>query len=664
MKRTREAEPLQWEDYVDENDTQQLQKLAPGPNPAPELLRDWHYQYVVSWLYNVCSSPYTENEGKPMFSQITFDEKLLCEDLPSNADDSLFLQVQQHILQCVTHNKKAQLSEWDVAVKYNLAERNAVAWYTDGAARFADLSALQQFEVLHACIKYIERKHAGFRMYLGAHLALFQYPECVLGDRVSLVVLPGGKIVEKTWTATPDAQLRVPIKFRNCSVRYEDDGKIEVFHLDFAPDINDYLSRVSVQFRVLAASWTEYLEYMRDVASSDKGLSEFLAAQLAITAANEVNGRRLLHNRERERSMAELLVRRKRSSRLVAREEETQRRDLEAQWLEKLDERDHFLRVRQRQVAKHTRALKDLLWSVLWERFELDVKVEKLRRRTLDGGTATPISGTASPGLDSPALDTPGAVSAEEDGVLTVVDRAVLADGAKFHGALVEVPPALPEPLDVGALELPDELLITREDLSNLANHGVPIADFQPDATSWYFQCPCNVEAGADLGHLDLVRSQALVCCDACLRWQHLDCQRPDWLALLSQSRQKPLQNRDFATAVLGSVAPARQRRSTRRQATDEPAENYDADKAATERPTSKKTSATTHPESFICAWCIQALEQELRTAFPAELTQVRAKQRKDHLDRERRKKQKEGRAAKPSAPALLLHPPTLPSQL
>lgn len=309
-------------------------------------------------------------------------------------------------------------------------------------------------------------------------------------------------------------------------------------------------------------------------------------------------------------------------------------------------------------MAKNTRALKDLLWSVLWERFESDVKVEKLRRRTLDGTTTDTPEGSPTPS---------GTPVPESNDPLTAVDHAVLAAGEKFQLPLITVPAALPSPLQIDALELPDELLITVEDLSALANHGIAVSDYTRDLTTWYFQCPCNIEAGPgpELADPGLVNSRPLVCCDACLRWQHLDCQNEELITLLSQSRQKPITIRDLATATLGSSPQHRQRRSTRRPASEETTPELDLP----ERPTTKKTASSSNPESFMCSWCVQALEIDLRAAFPNDLTQLRSKQLKQHLDRERRKKQKEERSRETehSETAQLPrfpHQITLPSQL
>lgn len=86
-------------------------------------------------------------------------------------------------------------------------------------------------------------------------------------------------------------------------------------------------------------------------------------------------------NREKERAIAELMTRRKRSSRLVAKEEENKKKDLESEWFEKLDEREQFIRHRNKLVSKEIKKIKDLLWNQLWQLYDQDYRDEKLTRR-------------------------------------------------------------------------------------------------------------------------------------------------------------------------------------------------------------------------------------------------------------------------------------------
>ncbi|SCW04236.1 LAFE_0H09076g1_1 [Lachancea fermentati] len=685
MKRTRDDKPLDWEQCVGEEVVQQLSKLSGGSGPRPELKAHWHYEYVIAWLYNVCRSFYTAEEaGKPLWADVTFEEAVLTQDMMRDTGDgesdgeadgendsdgdqapNLYAQVRLRVLRTLTQTKDAQLRQWDAAVKPFLADVAGAAFYAAHDTRFAELDAREQFDVLYYCVKHIERRSAVFRHYLGAHLHLFQFPQCATDDGRTLLLLPGGKLVEKTAACPHDNELHVPIKLRNCTLRHEDAaGGVEVMHLDFGPDIDAYLARIAPEFTPIACNWTDFVDYA--VLTKDRSVQEFMAAYLPVVAAHELQARRILQVRERERSMAALLVRRKRSSRLVAREEETQRRELEARWLEKLDERDQFLRARQRAVAKHTRAVKDTLWSLLWDRFEQDLRVEKLRRRAegtlaehlatpeptatppesqtaavvTHGGDATGVSSGASdftastaeasatgPAATSTAAAAPAAATPTAP-ALSGIDSAVLEHGEKFQVALVEVDPPQPAEIAAKPLELPEHLLVTRAELQDLEQHGIPVSDYDPDSTDWLFQCPCSV-AGVNLNDDPAVQGSPILCCDACLRWQHWECQREQWLALQASPTKQ------HATVVLG--APLHHRRSSRRQHSEEPSH------ASELRPTDKR-AASSQSEPFMCAWCMRQLETDLRGVFIPELMTLRAKQRKQHDDRERRKKLKEER--------------------
>ncbi|SCV04414.1 LAMI_0H15940g1_1 [Lachancea mirantina] len=639
MKREEDEEIAAWQDYVEEDVVQQLQKVVSTTalgSLQQELQRVWHYQYVVSWLYLVCDSFFTKEAGKAMWSMIQFDELMMLQDITmaSSDEESVYDKIREQILRTITQNKNALLKEWDVAIKYHLEPVESLSWYTQSSALFDDFSLQEQFEIIYACVKHIERRSVGFRNYLSAHLYLFQYVELSLSDRSSLLVLPAAKLVQKRLVYAEGNDLNVPIKLRNCTVRYETDGEVEVRHLDFGADVDHYLNRLSPEFSLLTTNWDEFIDYFET--TEDAYIKQFLAGFLAMNASNELNSRRLLHNRERERSMAELLVRRKRSSRLVAREEESQRRVIEMQWIEKLDERDQLLRARQRSAAKLTRVVKDTMWSLLWDRFEQDLKVEKLRRRheLHETQSATTPEPTPSPGLGANGFATSANTNAGSPGGITHIDAAVLETGPKFHEPLVNVPEPLPMALEATSLELPDHLLITSADLGNLANHGIDASNYAPDSSDWLFQCPCNAVAGINLDNDDNVRGRALVCCDVCLRWQHLECQLSAWLEL--QAKPGAAFNggaENLATAELGTSR--NYRRSARRQTPDGP--EHDTQ----DRPISKM-AASAHTDPFMCAWCLQELERDMRNAFAPELKSLRVKQQKQYEERERRKKQKE----------------------
>lgn len=631
MKRSRAKEPLQWQDYVEDDTLAQLSKLATVSREIPELQSSWYYQYVISWLYVTTKSYYTIEENKAMWNDIKFDECLLMRDIQepfgNKSEDNLYDLIRLQLLKLVSNNKGAQLKDWDVAVKYNLQSEHdqTLSEYTEGNATFHELTLSEQFRVLYRCIKQVERKNMVFKNYLVNHPHLFQFPELSFDER-ALLILPAGKIIEKVMESPENNLLQIPIKLSNCTVTYEEEIGVqgdkvktkEVVHYDYSPEIDNYIASVTVDFTPLTHGWESFLEYLSG--ATDPSLQGFLAEAIPTVAAHEVYARKLHVNREKERSMAELLVRRKRSSRLVAREEELQKKELESEWDEKLDNREQFVRERNKLVGRKCKKIKDLLWGLIWDKFEQDLKVEKIKRRTADmGGESTPepVQNSATP--------------------LTLLDQVVLDNGEKFHSRIVDI--ATPaEPLQVDSLELPDELLITHEELAKLANHGIPVDSYAEDDTSWYFQCLCGVTEKQDGGknheeENELVRGHTIICCDMCLRWQHWECQTEATIDLLSQGHPRVLQAKDFDTVVMGNV---HQRRSNRRQQQQHSGENE-----PTERPASKR-KLTNDSETFICGWCLRKLEEELRGVFVPELTAIREKQHKQQEDRDRRKRLKE----------------------
>ncbi|AEY98878.1 FAGR057Cp [Eremothecium gossypii FDAG1] len=587
---------VDWEAYVGEETAQQLRKVGGEGVPVPaELARQWSYTYSVGWLYNVCASYWTE-AGKPLWKEVRFDERLMLADV--GVGEGVFREVQEQLLRAVSQSKAAEVEDWDAVVKPLL--RGAVADY-DGDAEFAALGVSAQFEVVYRLIKLAERRSIAFRNYVTNHEALFQFPQIWEDEQTSVLVLPGSKVVRKRVVPRKGVGLRIPVKLRNCTVRYEDPGgAVELAHYDYSSELDAYLKDIEVEYEVLAYNWPTFLAYVQELEEGE--FREFFCELLPYAAENEVYGAKLWAGLVKERSMQELITRRKRSSRLVAREEETQRRQVEDDWHSKLDERDRFLRLRSKLVAKRAKKTKDALWTVLWERFESDAKIEKMRRRN---EAATPEAGG--------------------DELLTPAERYALEQGQGFLAPVVPVAePA--RPLAVPCNELPDEYCITKTDFDRLASHGIPVEDVHEDSKDWYFQCPCGVEEVSP-GLESPALQQALVCCDQCLRWQHWDCQHPAAIELLAAGKD----SHNFALVPPG---PAPTRRASRRGAAADPYQDPD-------RPTARRRPVG-EAEPFLCSWCVAALERTLRASFRDELTATRLRERKQAEERERRKRLKE----------------------
>ncbi|AMD18935.1 HBR034Cp [Eremothecium sinecaudum] len=626
-KTNRQQIAWKWEDHVDGEVLAQLQKMQGVDLQVPvSLAFQWYYNYCIGWLYNICTSFWTSDIGKAMWKDIKFDERLLLTDMKGlvpgvtgEEDENLYYQVLVQLLRTISQNKHAVFEDWDVTVKYYLRDEKDVAFY-DGDVSFLELGVAEQFVVLYKLIKLVERKSLVFKNYLLNHEYLFQFPQIWLDDRTSFFILPGSKIVKKEIRKLKDVELRIPIKLQNCTVRYEEfNGEsLDVVHYDYAQDIETYLQDVDVHYTVVAYNWATFLEYIGNV--GDKQLQEFFSDFVHYSAANELYQLKLWNNRVKERSMQELIVRRKRSSRLVAREEETQRKQVEESWHDKLDDRDRYIRLRNKLVAKQSKKVKDALWSILWDRFEYDKKVKKVKTRIISNDDI--VGGNLSE--DIPKSYQVG------DSLLTPIEEDVLDHGETYKNLIVDIRQPM-NPLNVECQELTDEYCITKLDLKKLANHGIPTDSYEEDSKDWYFQCPCDIE-GINMDPEDeSLNGSNIICCDQCLRWQHWDCQHKITLDFLSRGHDTPLTSKDFSLVTLG--VPNR-RKSRRATGSGEPDHEFD-------RPTMKRKPIT-EAEIFICTWCLAKTEEDLRSIFKPELVATRAKEKKQAEEKEKRRLMKE----------------------
>ena len=150
---------------------------------------------------------------------------------------------------------------------------------------------------------------------------------------------------------------------------------MELIHLEYSHDIDAYLQSITIDYDVITTNWGSMLEYWSENKSS-KAIDEFITNLIPVYAEHRLYSAKLLTHREKERAIAELMTRRKRSSRLVAKEEENKKKDLESEWFEKLDEREQFIRHRNKLVSKEIKKIKDLLWNQLWQLYDQDYRDE------------------------------------------------------------------------------------------------------------------------------------------------------------------------------------------------------------------------------------------------------------------------------------------------
>lgn len=606
-------ETSNWEAFLGEETLNQLQKASHGglatallqEEPfARSLLSSWHYQYVISWLYKVADSYVTVNwvEGfKPMWRNIKFDEFLLLEDLRTvdklgllgeHDEGSLYRAIRLQLLKQMTNHKANKLQDWDAVLNHQLGTNT----------NFHELSVFDQLETIYRVIKIIESKSLVFKNYLSSNLDLFQFAEYTLDENRSLLVLPNvGVVVEKTLARPEEISLHVPVKLENCTVKYWDEKTqvVELIHLDYSNAIQDYLESFKVQYNVLTKGWNEFLEWY----AREPNMIDF-DEWIPIYAEHQLHVNRLIAHREKERSMAELLVTRKRSSRLVAREEETRRRDLENKWYEKLDDRDFFLRTRAKVVAKQLKRIKDSLWSQVWQNFETDLKELKEQKRHELGEPEQPA----------------------RDDELTKLDLQVIQDGPRFTKRIIPSPAARAK--ITTPTEMPSELCVDQQELDELESFGIAINGEHPDDRSWVFHCPnepeipplvitnIDEEEAASQTHDNLL-SKPIIRCDMCLQWQHWDCAQQD---LAYQPA-----HRDYAIVQLGNYAASR--RSSRKQPQEQ-----------VYTPPVDKVPPIADSPAFICRYCASDAETQLRSQFAQELqaSRLNAKRQQEELERKR----------------------------
>ncbi|CDO96263.1 unnamed protein product [Kluyveromyces dobzhanskii CBS 2104] len=640
-------EGVKWEDHVDRTILNQLGKVPPIALdfvPFQELIQSWCYQYSVMWFSNVCSGYWTQGftTGKPWWTEITFDERLMLLDYQSgwslesdsldlvqyegsaaaagaaaaaDHDDegslpNMFKSILLRLIRSLEQDKTVSLKHWDEIVKYHIFHsklNKTLLWYTEDVnCKFADLTVLKQFEIIFHMIKLIERKNIGFRNYLQNHLDSFQFPEIWENDATSLVVLPTGKIIRKQVSIKPESNgLTIPIKLQNCVLVEETENTVDVIHLDYSDEIDTYMNDVKIEYETLAHDYRSFVEYLRTI--DDVDFQEFFQGLIEYHAEAEVYGRKLYANRIKQQSMQALMVRRKRSSRIVARDEGHHKKETETKWFDKLDRREQFLRHRNRILTRRTKKLKEYLWSLLWEKYDTDCRQEKMKRRNND--------------------DT---LDMDSEQFIQEIDAHVLQFGRNFKQWIVPVDEDAYSYRDVDTLELPAEVCITQQDLEDLAKFDIPTNKYQIDTQDWYLDCKSGKHGVNDFKK---VKDQKIVCCEKSHIWELWEEQDPSVVAILSHGHDHMLTPRELGGVTM--YDENLRRRSSRRDESISGKTSY-----IENRPTERKPFDVTEP--FISARSLHEMEAELRNTFESEVKLIRASERKKAEEKEKRRRIKE----------------------
>ncbi|KAK5961495.1 Ioc2p PWA37_001356 [Arxiozyma heterogenica] len=720
-----------WKNYVSEDTLRHVEKtvLPDFPNDSKnqisDLIKTWYYHYVMSWLNNVCDSYVTTilNSVKPFWKDIKFDEILFLQDfcsfnqldgntielnddnLSSNNNNSSLTKnlvelIKLRLLRLLTNSRSHTLNEWDSIIKEQLKIYYPAHDVIDLNLKFHDLPFIEQFKCYYYIIKIIENKSMTFKNYLNSHLDLFQFSS-IKNDKSEnsrIVVLPThGSIVEVKTTFSDDSdsgssnKLRVPIKLKNCTIIKENkaNNEKELIHLDYSNEIDSYLQSIKIQYNVLSWDWPSFIEYVK------MNPSEFLTDFIEIKMAHLLYSSKLLAQREKAKSISLLMVNRKRSSRLVAREEEAKRKEISNTIQDKLDDRMYFLKNRHRSLSKYNKKLKDIIWNILWYKFDQDFRLIKIRDKSIQKFI-------------------------KDDEKLTETDIRIINNGAYFTQSIIDIDDESmyihdtcnndPEHL---IQEIPSSLCIDSTDIKLATENGIDLNSInKPDVKDWIFHCICDnsifkqVHTEMDdykeeIMNNDLIYNHKLICCDLCNIWEHWDCQPQENIDYLAQMHApipkkggdipkiKQLTEKDFSIVVLGKLtgenyselnqrklrkrveydggnyddddddyvqrgdgADNRRtyRRSTRLASLEQVQKNEDNDVSGVQNDNDNDTNslrpADLRPRygqtsPYICGFCMRHWEKELRSVFIPELEIIRVKQRKGHDDRERRKQKK-----------------------
>ena len=738
------SKDFDWKDYVSEETLHHVEKtvLPDFPNDSkdqiPDLIKTWYYQYVMSWLNNVCDSYVTAilNSVKPLCKDIKFDEILFLQDLcllnqlddddnnnndndiESNENNSstttttnnnsfltrnLVQLIKLRLLRLLMNSRSYVLNQWDSIIKEQLK-----IYYPDHVIdsnlNFDDLPFTKQFESYYYIIKIIENKSMTFKNYLNNHLDLFEF-QTIKNDKsenLQIIVLPThGSIVEieKTFgddnNSVSSNKFRVPIKLKNCTIikENEQNNERELIHLDYSNEIDSYLQSIKIQYNVVSWDWPSFIEYIR------MNPVESLTDLIEIKMTHLLYSAKLLAQREKAKSIALLMVNRKRSSRLVAREEESKRKEINDTIQDKLDERMYFLKNRHRSLSKYNKKLKDIIWNLLWYKFDQDFKLIKIRDKNVQKFI-------------------------KDNEKLTETDIRIVNNGVYFTQSIIDIDDESmyihdtcnndPEHL---IQEIPTTLCIDDNDIKLAKENGIDLNNIdKPDVKNWIFHCICdnsifkkfNIERDdykEEIMNNESIYHHKLICCDLCNIWEHWDCQPQENIDYISQMHApmpkkggdipkiKQLTEKDFSIVVLGKLARENlselnqhrlrkrlandrdydddhnnnddydqtedgghnrriYRRSTRLTSLEQEHKNENNDISEKQGYDSSNNIITTlrptdlrprygQKSPYICGFCMRHWEKELRSVFIPELEIIRAKQKKGHDDRERRKQRK-----------------------
>lgn len=623
MTLSQDTTEFNWEDYISEDTSKHLKKynLPDFPIGAEKLVQNWKYQFFVAFCNNVCQSYVTTvlYSIKPLWRDIKFDEIILLYELfnhdhestiiSDKPEDRLYNILKLKILRQFTNDKKVNLNNWD----------DKIQPFFSYEGEFTALQYIEQFDILYQMVKIMELKNVNMKNYIINHMEIFQYPEYYKDDNTQIIILPNfGTIIERTKlipnysssnenSNEKNIDYLVPIKLSNCTINYNDIDPINkditnLIHLDYSQEIDSYLQSIKIEYSVKSFNWLTFIDYLKNSNNFEiRSFCEIKLTQLLYSS-------QLIKQRLKQHEVDELMTRRKRSSRLIAREEETKKAKISDLLSDKINARDQFLKFKQRPIQRYHKKLKEIIWNQLWYNFDVDWKKERTNRRSED---KLPGANEKLTQLDWDVINrgmnfntrifvddlkrdlNKLVVIGKEDNISTkteddirrdeedVVSNSEAAEASNDLGVTntVEsinetkieethstslIPSVTTEAENI--LELPIEYCITEEDLAQSWQTNINMRGVNKcDNLNWLFQCTCLPEMKElqviidryNKNHDNKVSSEilerAIVCCNECNVWTHWDCQTTDTIYWLGQIQNKPQQftQDDFSTVTI-----------------------------------------------------------------------------------------------------------------
>ncbi|CDR40533.1 CYFA0S05e01552g1_1 [Cyberlindnera fabianii] len=304
-----------------------------------ELRNDWRYAWVIQWLYYF--------RGAIKLSGEPFTVDLLEEELVGLTEPSLINKIPTNLAAALL-GTKVTIDDFSFRARFLLGNATEVLGTEESPVEYQSLSLLDKFEVLHCLIvqlQYTDLFRAQVEKYENPSELRF---EPIFEDsKVSFYLLSDNRIYKRSITNFP--KIEVPRKYKRAKhiVPLEKFANIE-------PE---------VQWEVVAIGIYQIHDFLVSLKGNKKFKSLFdnIKEHINDLAQEDLNTRKKILKRKRDQQLNDLVSNRKRSSRLVQKEEqlrlESERKKEQEELLKKEQEK---ARIQRRYKQKLNQLKKDL----------------------------------------------------------------------------------------------------------------------------------------------------------------------------------------------------------------------------------------------------------------------------------------------------------------